>query len=325
MRGPQQAIDQRAQLGAAVDAILCLGKVARPILLEVEMLVGASDRRLEVSNERVDPFEDLQIAGLTWADDDGAVLGHDRPGGAEARPTVGDQVNCFVQRRARSVRHRRAFEIRNRVEPQMQRMPLVVELNSSDERNLVLRSPPRLTGMHTAEVGVVGQKTEDPGEQAVRFALSHGREQLVLDPPGGTVAHPQMPLEREGGDVALALGDQINRLEPFDQGRLGGVKQGSGAHRRLRSTVRALPVLAPVGQKRAVRRPAARRAAESRWPACPLQGGLAMRLGSKPLDELAQWHTRLKLNLVLGHRRILVRGYDEDFAPSTGSDCEPLS
>ena len=177
--------------------------------------------------------------------------------------------------------------------------------------------------MHAAEVGVVGQN--DPGEQPARFALGHGLQELVLDPPGGAVTHAQVPLERERGDVALVLGDQVDGLEPLGQGQLGGVKQGPGANRRLRSAVCALPVLAALGQEHRVRRLAALRADEPRRPACPFQGGLALRLGSKPFDELAQRHTRLKLNLVLGHRRVLVSGCDEDSAPGAGSNREPAS
>ena len=232
-------------------------------------------------------------------------------------------VPSYAQRRARPVRHRRRLEIRNRVETHVLRMPLVVQLDGSHERHSVFRASPRLAGMHIAEVGVIGQN--DPGQQTPRFALGHGLQELVLDPPRGAVTHAQVPLERERGDVALVLGDQVDGLEQLSQGQLGGVKQRARANRRLRSAVSALPVFAPVGQKRGVCRLAALRADESRRPACPLQGGLALRLGSKSLDELAQRHTRLKLNLVLGHRRILVRGCDEDSAPGAGSGREPAS
>ena len=250
------------------------------------MMVGASDRGLEIGDEGVDPFEHLEVAGLARADDDGSVLGHHRPGGGEARPPVGDQVNGFVQRRAFPARHRRSPEIRDRLEAHMLRMSLVVKLNGGYERHFVFRSSPRLAGMHTAEVGVVGQ--HDPGEQTARFALGHGLQQFVLDPPGGAVAHTQMPLEGERRDVALVLRDQVDGLEPLGQGQLGGVEKRVGANRGLCPAARALPVLAPVGQKRGVRGFAALRADESRRPARPLQRDLALGLGSESLDELAQ-------------------------------------
>jgi hypothetical protein len=43
----------------------------------------------------------------------------------------------------------------------------------------------------------------------------------------------------------------------------------------------------------------------------------------KPLDQLTQGHARLKLNLVLGHRSILLREFVEDRAPGAGSATNP--
>lgn len=46
---------------------------------------------------------------------------------------------------------------------------------------------------------------------------------------------------------------------------------------------------------------------------------------SKPHGELGRGYARLKLNLVLGHRSILLRGSVEDRAPGAGSGCEIAS
>jgi len=72
--GPQQAIDEGAELETQVDSVLRFGKVTCPVLLEIELIVSAMDRGLEVGNEGVDPFEHPQVAGLAWTDDDGAML-----------------------------------------------------------------------------------------------------------------------------------------------------------------------------------------------------------------------------------------------------------
>jgi len=182
-------------------------------------MVGATNRRLEVGNEGIDPVKDMQVARLAWADDDRAVLGHNRPGRGKARQTVGDQVNALVQRLACAVCHGRPLQILDRVEAYVLRIPLLVELHGGDERHLVLRSSPRLAGVSAAKVGVVGH--HQPNKLAERVALGHGFKQLMLDPSGGAVTHAQMALERERRDVVLVLCDQIDRMEPFGQRQLG--------------------------------------------------------------------------------------------------------
>ncbi len=179
-------------------------------------------------------------------------LGHNYPSAREARQAVGDQVNALLQCRASPACHRRTLQVVDRVEAHRQRMPILVEFNSGNERRLVFRAAPRLAGMHTTEVGVV--RHDDPAQQAARLALGHGFKQFVLDPPSGAVTNTQMPLERERGDVALVLRDQVDGLEPLGQGQLGGVEKRAGGNRALRSTARALPVLAPISEKRGVRR-----------------------------------------------------------------------
>ena len=46
------------QIEVAVDAVLCLGEIARRVLVELEVMVGATDRGLGVGNEGADPLED---------------------------------------------------------------------------------------------------------------------------------------------------------------------------------------------------------------------------------------------------------------------------
>ena len=65
--------NQRREVEPAVDAVLGLGQVALAILVEIEMMVGAVDRRLDVGDKGIDPAERLQVAGLALADDDRTV------------------------------------------------------------------------------------------------------------------------------------------------------------------------------------------------------------------------------------------------------------
>lgn len=132
-----------------------------------------------------------------------------------------------------------------------------------------------------------------------------------------------MALERKRRDVVLIVRDQIYRLEPCDQRQLGTVKRGTRAQRRLCPALRALPVFSPIGNKHRVPPPAGAQAHKPLRPACALQDRLALHFGSKALTALTQRHTALKLNLVLGHRRILVPGFYEDCAPPVGLNREP--
>ena len=114
-------------------------------------MVGAADGGLEVGNEGVDPFEDLQVTGSARADDDGPVRTHHRSGSSQACQAVGDQVNRLVQRRARPARQRRALQIGDRVEAHMLRMALRVDSTAAMKGTLFVdprpglpaRTPPR--------------------------------------------------------------------------------------------------------------------------------------------------------------------------------------
>jgi hypothetical protein len=50
------------------------------VLGEIDAVVCAAERGLEMRNKGVDPAEGLQVAGLAGANDNGAVLSDDRAG-----------------------------------------------------------------------------------------------------------------------------------------------------------------------------------------------------------------------------------------------------
>lgn len=142
-------------------------------------------------------------------------------------------------------------------------------------------------------------------------------------PPGPSVADAEIALQRDGGDVVLVRGDQVDHVEPLSQRQLGGVTQGAGAEGVLRAALRALPVLAPVGEETRVLAGAALRTDAAVWP--PRQRPLALGFGAVLLDEFAQRHTLLKLDRVLGHRRRTAGGLTDHYAPRASSDREPAS
>ena len=46
----------------------------------------------------------------------------------------------------------------------------------------------------------------------------------MLEPPSRAIADPDEPLQFQGGDIVLALGQKVDGLEPLDQGQFGSVK-----------------------------------------------------------------------------------------------------
>lgn len=293
------------------------------VLVELEVVIGAGDRGLGVGDEGVDPAEGLQLAGLAIADDDGAMCADLGPGGVVAGAAVGDQMRVGVQRALRPVAERRAPVVGDRVEAHMLGIAILVELDGGDERRFVLRAAAPFAGPNATEHRVIGE--HHVPEQPRAFALGHRFEQLVLDPPSRAVADAEMALERARREVVLVLGDQVDGLEPLCQEQPGGVEQGSGAQRRLLPATTALPVAATLDEKRRVRVPAARGAAEAVGPARTQQRGLARRLRAVLRDEGCQGHAALELNLVLGHRKRSAGGHAAEFAPDSGSGCEPPS
>ena len=181
----------------------------------------------------------------------------------------------------------------------MPRMAIVIEFDGRHERGLVLRAAAGLTVVDTAEHCIVADHhvlQEPPG-----LALAHGFEQLVLDPPGRGVGDAEVALERQGRDVVVVLGYQVERLEPLGQRQPRGVEQGPGANRRLRPAMRALSVPALLNQESGVLSPSACCAHEALRSARLGQGRIAFGLGAVALGKLSQTHAMLKPNRVLEH------------------------
>jgi hypothetical protein len=54
----EESPDQRGQIEPAIDAILRLAEVTRQVLVDIEVVVCASDRGLEVGDDGIDPAEE---------------------------------------------------------------------------------------------------------------------------------------------------------------------------------------------------------------------------------------------------------------------------
>ena len=78
----------------------------------------------------------------------------------------------------------------------VQRMSAIVERDRRDKGDLVFRTPPRLAACEfSAQIGVVDLDLTD--ERVERFTLGHDLHEFVLHPPGGGIADPQGPLQRQ--------------------------------------------------------------------------------------------------------------------------------
>ena len=77
-------------------------------------------------------------------------------------------------------------------------------LHGGDEGNLVLRAPATLAARQfSAQIGIVDLDTTV--KLARLFADAHDLHQFVLEQPGRLIAHAQVTLELQGGDIVLGL------------------------------------------------------------------------------------------------------------------------
>ncbi len=281
------------------------------------------DCRFDVGDEGVHPLEQTDLAGLARADDDRSVFGHTGPGGIEAGQPIGDQVNTLVQGRSGPFSHGVPFEVINGVESDLLGIPLVIEFHRRNEPSLVLGTTSRLARHDPTQIGVVGQ--HHASKDTAGLALGHRFEQFVLDPPSRAVRHPEVTFQRQRGDVVLVLRHQVHRLKPLGQRDLRRMKHRARAQRRLCSTHRALPVPALGDQKRGMFPAAASGANEARRPTGVLKCRFALRLGAIPFDERAPQQAGLKLDRVLGHRKILSDGCHQYSTPPGGSSRETVA
>ena len=304
--GHDQAVDQRVQVKAAIDAVLGLGQVAPPVFMDIDVVVGPANGGLEIGDDGVHPPEGIKIAGLAGADHDRPIVGDDRRRRGQAREGVGDQMDAGVQGVGGPGPNGVAREIGQGIEADMVEVSRRVEFHRRDKQRLVLRTTPRFALMDAAQVRLVGH--DHAGQAPPRLALGHGFHELVLDPPGGAIGNPEVAFERQRGDIVLVLADQVDRRKPGREGQFRAVKQGPRAQRRLCPTVRALPVGPAVGHEGGVLPRAAPRAHKAARPARLQQAGLALRLGAEALVKFAQGHAGLELDRILGHGRVLAGG-----------------
>lgn len=145
----------------------------------------------------------------------------------------------------------------------------------------------------------------------------------MLDPPSRGVDSAEMALVRKGGHVALALGEQVDHLEPLGQRQLGDMKQGPGTHHRLGAAAGTLSAAPAIGVKARVFELPPLGTDKARQPAGARLRGLAFSLGAVNIEKLTQGHAAQELDFVLAHCSHFAAGRASQCAPPAGSGGEP--
>lgn len=176
----------------------------------------------------------------------------------------------------------------NSIHLDVNRPTFVIQLYGRDKRNLIFRSATSLAATElSAEVGVVNM--DDSLQEVLTVTLLHGLHQLVLDPPSSRITYPKLSPEFHRRDPVFSVGDEIDGLEPCDQGKLCGVKYGACCYRRLMATTLALVPLASavVDHAEALSR-ATLGTIEAIRPASILQRRMALLLSPKGMNEVGE-------------------------------------
>lgn len=309
-----QARHQVAQIEAAIESVGESGQVVGGVLAVFERVVSAGQRGLEVTQHSVHPQELRQISRLAVPDDHrlvGASCGGD---GGETTQTVADDCAAWGQGRLGPLANGIGGESADQVELQESWPVLVVQRQGGHERDLVLRTSARFTAHALAtEVGVVN--LNDALESVDALARGHGAVDLVVQQPGGGVAHAELALHRQRRQTRLGLADQVDGQEPRGQRQLGVLEQAAGGQRGLMPAADALEQTPRAVTNHVVRVAAAAWAAEAAGPAGGFQRRGAVRLGAKAAKELGQRHAGLELDSVEGHRVRSVIGYTQVTRP----------
>lgn len=132
--------------------------------------------------------------------------------------------------------------------------------------------------------------------------LLHGAVDLVVQQPGGGIAHAQVSLESQGRDAGLGLTDEVDGQKPGRQRQLGVLHQGASGQRGLKAAAAALVELAGALHHQIVLRAGALRAAKPLRPTRALERLGALRFGAEVAQKRRDRHAVLELDLVAGHQ-----------------------
>jgi hypothetical protein len=219
--------DQVGEIEASVESV---GERAEVLVCVLEGLAGSGDHRPEVAQHSVGPLELRLVPGLAMAHDlhgvDASGIGHrgKAPQCVAEDKSAREQAGHCI---AGEARHLRGLDV--------ERVAFFVERNRRDEGNLVLRAAAVLaTGLVAALVRVID--LHSARRAVLSLARSHRLRQLVVHQPGCRAVHTEVAFEFQGIPPCLGLADEMDRVEPHLQRRLGAAKQRACSHRGLVGT-----------------------------------------------------------------------------------------
>ena len=208
---------------------------------EVERMVGARQRSLEIAQDGVYGVEPRQLDAGFPAVDDFAIV--DRTGfriGREAGLAIGDHRQGQNQEAVNEVGQGYLGEGQRR-EAGERRLAALCGLRCSDKGHLVLGASSGLsTRALASEIRVVD--LDQLGELAPLPPKPHDLHGLVLDEKGGLVANPQVGHELQGRQLVLRLDKQVHDQEAGRQRQLGGLEHRPALERALVPMDAAVPV-----------------------------------------------------------------------------------
>jgi hypothetical protein len=293
--------DQVAQVESMVEPVGKGCEVGLGVLAKLQRLVGAGQRGLEVAQHSVDPLELGQVTRLERPHHLGRVGATRLGNGSKAGQAVTEHRRFGQQAGLGPLGDGLGCEGAEQIKLHAHGLARSVERHRRHERHLVLRAAARLASSAlTTEVGVV-QLHRAP--QSARSLLScHGVVDLVVQQPGGGVAHPQIALEGQRRYAGLGLADEVHGQEPSRQRQLRVLHERAGGQRRLVPTGAALEQLSGAMIDRVMLSAGAARATKPARPARSANRFRALFFGAKTGQKLGDRHAVLELDLVAGHQ-----------------------
>ncbi len=163
VRSPsEESPDQRGPIQAAPDAIRRLGEVARRVLPDIDMVIGAPDRGLKVGDDGIDPAERSDLAGSERTDHDRPVGGDVRTGSAEAREGVGDAVRLGIQCLVHLGTQRAALAMGQQIKTHVSGITAFIQLHRGDDRGVAFGASSARAGAALAPTMLTSATTAPP-------------------------------------------------------------------------------------------------------------------------------------------------------------------
>ena len=272
---PHQAWQDGLQIEAPVEPILTFGQITMGVFSEIEGMIGSRQSGLDVAQHGVDPSKAWHVGTVPACTDHFRRM--DRAGLLNAREAVqaiAEHPGRGAQIAFGPVTNRLFGKTGDRIEAGDLGMAFLAQLDRRHKGYLILRTTPGLAPAFPAEIGIIHDHF--PLQNPPCLTFGHHLHELVLDPPGGGVAHAELAPQLQRRDAVFRLTDQEHGLKPGAQRELRAMEDRPRAQARLRSTGAALPIAGILKIKVAMVGSAAVRAVKALWPARLLQGLFAL-------------------------------------------------